>query len=111
MRLTKKIKEKIKEHAMKEAPRECCGLIVSNGKDVGVFPCNNNSSRPEHHFVIPPRDYVRASSVGKTTNGFRLSQSSPSLVPDLLNLKVALPIGLANKSVSDQRQIIIHMGV
>ena len=65
MRLTKKIKEKIKEHAMKEAPRECCGLIVSNGKDVGVLPCNNNSSRPEHHFVISPRDYVRASSAGK----------------------------------------------
>ena len=65
MRLTKKIKEKIKEHAMKEAPRECCGLIVSNGKDVEVLPCNNNSSRPEHHFVIPPRDYVGASSAGK----------------------------------------------
>ena len=65
MRLTKKIKEKIKQHALKEAPHECCGLIVSVGKDVNVLPCKNGSSKPEHHFIIPPRDYVRASSAGK----------------------------------------------
>ena len=57
MKLTKKIKEKIKEHALKEAPHECCGLIVSSDKNVNVVPCNNASSSPEHHFKIPPFDY------------------------------------------------------
>jgi proteasome lid subunit RPN8/RPN11 len=65
MRLTKKIKEKIKQHALEEAPHECCGLIVSNGKNVNVIPCNNVSSSPECHFKIPPFDYVRACNSGK----------------------------------------------
>jgi proteasome lid subunit RPN8/RPN11 len=65
MRLTKKIKEKIKQHALKEVPRECCGLIVSSDKDVDVLPCNNGSWQPEHHFVIPALDYVKASNSGK----------------------------------------------
>jgi proteasome lid subunit RPN8/RPN11 len=65
MKLTKKIKEKIKEHALKEAPHECCGLIVSSDKNVNVVPCNNASSSPEHHFKIPPFDYVRACNSGK----------------------------------------------
>ena len=65
MTLTKKIKEKIKKHALKEAPHECCGLIVSSDEDVDVVPCDNVSSSPENHFKISPLDYIRCSNIGR----------------------------------------------
>ena len=65
MILTKKNKEKIKEHAFRENPRECCGLIISKGHHADVFPCNNISSLPEVNFKVSPRDYAKFSNYGK----------------------------------------------
>ena len=65
MTLTKKIKEKIKKHALEEAPRECCGLIMLHDNQVDAYPCKNMSSLPEIHFKISPSDYIKYSSVGK----------------------------------------------
>ena len=60
-------KKDIFEHALKEMPRESCGLLLTlaNGKE-RYFPCANISNEIEH-FTINPRDYLRAKELGTIT--------------------------------------------
>jgi proteasome lid subunit RPN8/RPN11 len=60
------IKAKIKEHALKENPEECCGLLVLNRKNIlEVFPCRNAAQDKENEFVVCQMDYLKASMNGK----------------------------------------------
>lgn len=49
------------KHALVQAPKEACGLIV-NGE---YWPCRNIADEPELDFVINPIDYARAALSGK----------------------------------------------
>lgn len=51
-------------HARAEAPREACGLLVQIGDDAHYVRCRNICEDPEQHFVLEPRDYLRASLTG-----------------------------------------------
>lgn len=54
----------IQEHAAREFPKECCGVvIVVNGKE-RYRPCDNIAATPDEHFVLSPRDYAKASQEG-----------------------------------------------
>jgi proteasome lid subunit RPN8/RPN11 len=66
-RLPKETREEIKAHALKKAPRECCGLLISNKNkfDLKVYQCKNLAESKEGFFTIDPRDYVRATRYGK----------------------------------------------
>jgi proteasome lid subunit RPN8/RPN11 len=61
MTLNPHIKKKIKEHALEESPRECCGIIVN---DVKVVRCRNVAHKPMDHFSLSPLDYMKASREG-----------------------------------------------
>ena len=61
MTLSLSIKNKIREHALEEAPRECCGIIVNNVK---VMRCRNVAPKPMDHFSLNPLDYMKASREG-----------------------------------------------
>ena len=50
-----------KEHAIKEAPKESCGIVV----DDIYYPCNNISDTPKDNFAIHPKDFLKARSQGK----------------------------------------------
>tara|TARA_R100000664_G_scaffold13807_1_gene21901 strand:+ start:4424 stop:4732 length:309 start_codon:yes stop_codon:yes gene_type:complete len=52
---------KAKEHALKERPRESCGVVVKGR----YYPCQNIADEPENHFIIETRDYVTARTNGK----------------------------------------------
>ena len=65
MKLSPLIKESIKDHAFREKPNECCGLIINNDNAPTSFPCRNSSEKPTAHFSINPSDYLRASRNGK----------------------------------------------
>ena len=67
MHLTEEIKNYIIEHSLENSGEEACGLIISNNRshELRAFKCQNVSSRPENHFEISARSYVRASRVGK----------------------------------------------
>ena len=54
-------KEKAKQHAIKEAPKESCGIVV---EDV-YYACNNISDTPEDNFAIHPKDFLKARSKGE----------------------------------------------
>lgn len=57
-------KLKILEHAKKEFPKECCGLIfIKKGKET-YYPCNNLSADP-NGFILDSKDYVEASLLGE----------------------------------------------
>ena len=50
-----------KQHALKEAPKESCGIVVDNI----YYPCHNISDTPEDNFAIHPKDFLKARSKGK----------------------------------------------
>ena len=60
MKLTKKLKQVILNHANQGKPRECCGFIVANN----YVPCRNISTDPDS-FEIDPKDTVKAERLGK----------------------------------------------
>jgi proteasome lid subunit RPN8/RPN11 len=60
------IKAKIKEHALKENPEECCGLLLLNKKNIlEAFPCRNIAQDKENEFTICQLDYLKATFNGK----------------------------------------------
>ncbi len=50
-----------KQHALQEAPKEACGIVVN---DI-YYPCTNISDTPKDNFAIHPKDFLRARSKGK----------------------------------------------
>ena len=63
--LNKRTRAAIKEQSFKEAPFECCGLIVRNERNKPiVFPCENVSNDKEDNYKISPEDYLSASDSG-----------------------------------------------
>ena len=59
--ISEKIKQKIRRHAKLVAPKECCGFVFEED----IFECKNYSENPNHHFSISPREYLKASYLGK----------------------------------------------
>jgi proteasome lid subunit RPN8/RPN11 len=65
MKLTKQIKNQIREHALEESPRECCGFLV-RGKEQNLMACRaQNSALHPNLFRCSPHDYLMAESKGK----------------------------------------------
>lgn len=55
----------IRQHAAREYPRECCGLvIVERGKERYV-ECTNAAQTPSEHFVLPAAEYAAAEGRGE----------------------------------------------
>ena len=50
--LNAQVQESIKKHALKESPKECCGVIVQKKKEITIINCENISKSPEKSFVI-----------------------------------------------------------
>lgn len=61
------IKREIRQHALEEAPNECCGILLQNelSKDLEVFRCQNLSANKRKHFSISPSHYLKATQKGK----------------------------------------------
>lgn len=62
--MRKHILTAIQKHAAQEYPKECCGLIIQNGRKQRYIPCSNTADKPEEHFRIPPEEYVVAADEG-----------------------------------------------
>ena len=58
--MNKEIKEKVREHAQSEAPREACGLIACDMKTgkVTVFPCENAAQDKLKKFHITTEEFL-----------------------------------------------------
>lgn len=51
-----KLTEDMNNHAIREYPRECVGIIT---KDYKYIPCKNISEKPKFTFYLDPADLVR----------------------------------------------------
>lgn len=64
--MRKKTIAAIRAHAVAEYPRECCGLVVLQGRRESYWPCGNLAEGTDH-FVIDPQDYAAAEDAGRIT--------------------------------------------
>lgn len=55
----------IREHAEREYPRECCGLVIVERGRERYVPCRNVASTPSEHAVLPAEDYAAAEDRGE----------------------------------------------
>jgi proteasome lid subunit RPN8/RPN11 len=90
----------IREHALNEFPKECCGLVI--GRELGAstakyVPSINLSENPEHAFEIDAKVIVRALEskmllgiVHSHTHG----QDWPSLLDQRQSILYGLPFGI-----------------
>lgn len=53
-----RIKNKIRQHAQKQAPLECCGFIIERNGDIEVLECENISNDPLNNFKISAKDFL-----------------------------------------------------
>lgn len=57
----------IMEHAIRDFPRESCGLVVLTNEGERYFPCRNIAVTANEHFVMAPNDYAEAEDAGEIT--------------------------------------------
>ena len=76
MTLEETTRTAIKQHATREIPRECCGLLVEEKGSLVTLECQNVSEMPTKHFSLKPSDYVQASRRGKIKAVYHSHNSS-----------------------------------
>jgi proteasome lid subunit RPN8/RPN11 len=92
MDLTITQKSDIKSHAVREFPKECCGLIV----DGDVVECQNVSKNPEEHFSINASDIKKAKDSGVISAYYHSHQgtNSFSVMDKQVSEKTEIPCAL-----------------
>ena len=81
------IKSSIKDHALEDQSKECCGIILEKQNRLKTFKCVNVSEKADKHFSIRPLDYALASDEGNVkavyhSHNSRNDQFSPN---DMIN--------------------------
>jgi proteasome lid subunit RPN8/RPN11 len=57
--LPRAVRAAIVQHARREAPRECCGLLIGSPRRVQfALPLDNVDARPEFRYRIDDRDHI-----------------------------------------------------
>lgn len=62
--MTEDTKTVILEHALRDAPREACGLVVNVSGKERYFPCRNIAEN-QSDFILDPEDFMRAEDAGE----------------------------------------------
>ena len=53
--------ERIADHARRDAPNECCGLLIGAAERIDeALPLQNRASDPQRRYEIDPRDFLAA---------------------------------------------------
>lgn len=65
--MREKTRAAIFEHARKEYPLECCGVIAQKSRVEKYFPCRNINAFPGEQFELAPDDYADAEDWGAIT--------------------------------------------
>lgn len=113
MKLPRRLYDEMREHALTDAPRECCGLVVcdNNGDPVEVWRASNVSLDPCHSYKVDPDDqlwFMRKLAalgnhwlIGAVYHSHPTSRSAPSLAdirspyPGVLHIIIGMGQGLS----------------
>ena len=55
----------VQAHAAEVYPRECCGLVIKDGRRQRYVPCENTAADPGEEFRIAPEAYAAAEDQGE----------------------------------------------
>lgn len=66
------------DHAMREYPREACGLVVLVGSERRYVACRNLAGSGDH-FVMDPEDYLAADEQGEIVGVVHSHPDGPAL--------------------------------
>lgn len=81
------------QHARREFPRECCGLVVNIKGRARYVECKNSAVHPEDDFVLDPQEYESASELGDVIAVVH-SHPNASCRPSVHDLSVQAVSGL-----------------
>jgi proteasome lid subunit RPN8/RPN11 len=91
-------------HARRDAPRECCGLLVGKGDDVVEAVATRNLAESADRFVIAPHDHIAAMRAarerGLNVVGFYHSHTHSPALPSERDLAEATYAGYLYAIVS-----------
>lgn len=68
----------IRQQALEEIPKECCGLIYLAGESTGIVLAKNVDPDPVNFFTISPEDYLKASLKGKIVGYYHSHIKDPA---------------------------------
>ena len=95
VQLSEPVRTAILEHARREAPNECCGLLVGTPEVVHSAHAARNELASPVRFRIDPEDHVgavrRARAQGRDVIGAYHSHPSSPPIPSSTDLAEALP--------------------
>lgn len=66
-------------HALREHPKEACGLFVRVDGITIYHPCTNLATEADEHFILDPHDYANADELGEIIGVFH---SHPNASPE-----------------------------
>lgn len=112
--MRKQIISAVLAHAAAEYPRECCGLVVQNGRRQRYVPCRNLAPEPTEQFSLAPEDYAAAEDAGTI---IAIVHSHPDATTQPSQLDIAqcdlsqLPWIIASWPEGDIREVMPTQGI
>ncbi len=92
--ITHRVRQAIEEHALRERPAECCGLLSGNDSLItSVHPLRNGAERPEARYFASPEELFaamrRIRKANQTLLGIYHSHPRTSAYPSPADVEMA----------------------
>ena len=99
LRLPTVVRAAIARHAVRDAPRECCGFLLGTaGRVVFALPATNTSTTPLTRYRVDPREHIALQRI--------LRRLTPPLA--IVGVYHSHPRGPAAPSSSDVREAYVR---
>jgi len=96
--MNKDSREQAIAHALRDYPKEACGLFIRIDGKTTYYPCKNLAESDEH-FVLDPLDYAEADELGEIVGMFHSHPDAPPQASET-DIRTAQGSGLPSYIVS-----------
>ena len=99
LRLPRSVRAALARHALRDAPRECCGFLLGTaGRVIYALPATNTSTTPLRRYRVDPREHIALQRI--------LRRLTPPLT--VVGVYHSHPRGPAAPSLSDVREAFVR---